>query len=42
MTKAQELQKKVKLEFMLCSSMSFMPSPAPTYNLHFFTKLTQN
>jgi len=40
--KAQESQKKINIEFMLCRSVSFMPSPASIYNLLFFMKLTQN
>jgi len=40
--KARELQKKIKLEFMLCTNVLFMPSPTVSvYNLFFFTKLTQ-
>jgi len=41
MTKVQELQKKIKLEFLLLSSMSFMSSPTSIYNRLFFKKLIQ-
>jgi len=41
MIEAQELQKKIKLEFMLCSCVSFMLSPTFIYNLISFKKLTQ-
>jgi len=39
MMKARDLQKKIKLEFMLCNSASFMPSLASIYNLFFLHEI---